>query len=148
MFIVAGGIFSCSMWTICWSLWDLVPDQEPNLGPLHWEWAVLATGPPGRSASLSLLNPSFSSLSCYLIFIALSIELRYVYQPSLYQLIYCRLSHCCCSPSSYPLLPNLLKKSIFLLLHLFISCFYTLISIYSLYCFSNCHRYSWIAMSC
>ena len=43
MFIVAGGIFSCSMWTLGWSLWDLVPDQEPNLGPLHWEWAVLAT---------------------------------------------------------------------------------------------------------
>ena len=25
------------------------PDQESNLGPLHWEQEVLATGPPGKS---------------------------------------------------------------------------------------------------
>ena len=25
------------------------PDQELNLGPLHWELGILATGPPGKS---------------------------------------------------------------------------------------------------
>ena len=25
------------------------PDQELNLGPLHWELGVLAPGPPGKS---------------------------------------------------------------------------------------------------
>ena len=25
------------------------PDQKSNLGPLHWEQEVLATGPPGKS---------------------------------------------------------------------------------------------------
>ena len=25
------------------------PDQGSNLGPLHWECRVLATGPPGQS---------------------------------------------------------------------------------------------------
>ena len=30
------------------SLWDLMfPDQGSNLGPLHWQQGVLATGPPG-----------------------------------------------------------------------------------------------------
>ena len=26
------------------------PDQGSNLGPLHWECGVLATGPPGKSS--------------------------------------------------------------------------------------------------
>ena len=26
----------------------LIPDQRLNLGPLHWEHEVLATGPPGK----------------------------------------------------------------------------------------------------
>ena len=32
-------------------MWDLVPDQESNQGPLHWEHRVLTTGPPGSSLS-------------------------------------------------------------------------------------------------
>ena len=31
------------------------PDQGLNLGPLHWECRVLATGPPGKSLVLSIL---------------------------------------------------------------------------------------------
>ena len=31
---------------LCCSVWDLVPS---NLGPLHWECRVSATGPPGKS---------------------------------------------------------------------------------------------------
>ena len=30
----------------------LLPDQGTNLDPLHWECAVLATGPPGKSLQL------------------------------------------------------------------------------------------------
>ena len=47
---------SCGMWdlrfgmrTLSYSILDLVPDQELNLGPLHWEHGVLATEPPGKS---------------------------------------------------------------------------------------------------
>ena len=32
------------------------PDQESNQGPLHWELRVLATGPPGKSRQLIILN--------------------------------------------------------------------------------------------
>ena len=35
-------VLSCGMW-------DLVPRQGSNLGPLHWEHRVLATGPPRKS---------------------------------------------------------------------------------------------------
>ena len=45
IFAVAGGIFSCGMWIY-------FPDEETNLGPLHWERGVLATGPPGKSLEL------------------------------------------------------------------------------------------------
>ena len=31
----------------------LIPDQRLNLGPLHWEHEVLATGPPGKSHEFS-----------------------------------------------------------------------------------------------
>ena len=34
--------FSCGMW-------DPVPYQELNPGPLPWKGEVLATGPPGKS---------------------------------------------------------------------------------------------------
>ena len=37
--------FSCSMQ-------DLVPEQGSNPGPLHWECAILATGPPGKSLEI------------------------------------------------------------------------------------------------
>ena len=139
MFTVAGRIFSCSMWTLGWSMWDLVPWPGTKSGSPALRVGSLSYWLTREVPSLSLLSPSFSSLSYYLIFTALSIELRYVDQPSLYQLICCLLSYCYSPPSSYPLLLNLLKKSIFLLLYLFISYFYTFISIYSLYWFSNCH---------
>ena len=44
--VEASGIFS-------WSMWDLVPQigQELNLGHLHREHEVLATGSPGKSHS-------------------------------------------------------------------------------------------------
>ena len=32
----------------------ILPDQGSNLGPLHWELRVLATGPPGKSLPVSL----------------------------------------------------------------------------------------------
>ena len=35
-------------------MWDLVPDQGWNLGPLHWELGVLATGAPGKSRGFPL----------------------------------------------------------------------------------------------
>ena len=37
------------------SMWDLVPRPVVELGPLHWEWGVLATGPPGKSLNTSFL---------------------------------------------------------------------------------------------
>jgi len=38
--VARGIVFSCSMW-------DLVPDEGLNPGPLHGERRVSATGPPG-----------------------------------------------------------------------------------------------------
>lgn len=37
--IVALGMFglSCSMQTLSFSMWDIVPDQGLNLGPIYWE---------------------------------------------------------------------------------------------------------------
>ena len=32
------------------------PKLELNLGPLHWECGILATGPPGKSHRLSILT--------------------------------------------------------------------------------------------
>ena len=43
---VAGG-----MHTLSCSMWDLVPDQGIDPGPLHWE-CRLATGPSGKSPLL------------------------------------------------------------------------------------------------
>ena len=45
------------------------PNQGPNLGPLHWESGVLATGPAGKASENlyffnELLNCSGSSLLC------------------------------------------------------------------------------------
>ena len=37
------------MQTLSYSKWDLVLDQELNLGPLHWEPRILATAQPGKS---------------------------------------------------------------------------------------------------
>ena len=38
------------------SMWNLVPDQGLNLGPLHWEHRFLTTGPPGSLWSFLNLN--------------------------------------------------------------------------------------------
>ena len=61
---------SCGMRDLCFGMWDLLvvarkllvavcgikfPDQESNLGPLHWEQEVLATGPPGKSHNVWIL---------------------------------------------------------------------------------------------
>ena len=35
-----------SMQTFSCGMWNLVSSQGSNLGPLHWEHRVLATGPP------------------------------------------------------------------------------------------------------
>ena len=42
--LVASGTFS-------WGMWDLVPDQGWNSGPLHWEWVVLASEPRGNTCT-------------------------------------------------------------------------------------------------
>ena len=44
--------YSCGMW-------DLVPCQGLNLGPLHWEYGVLATGPPGKPIFIFLITLIF-----------------------------------------------------------------------------------------
>ena len=46
------GIFSCGMWALSCSMWDLVPWPGVEPRPLHWECGVLATGPPGKSLSV------------------------------------------------------------------------------------------------
>ena len=33
------------------STWNLVPEQRPKAGPLHWESGVFATGPARKSHS-------------------------------------------------------------------------------------------------
>ena len=43
---------SCSLQTVSYSMWDLVPEQGSDPGPLHWEHGVLTTGPPGKSPSV------------------------------------------------------------------------------------------------
>ena len=42
------------------SMWDLVPDQGSNLGRLHWELGVLATGPPGKSQEFLIKDSNLS----------------------------------------------------------------------------------------
>ena len=36
-----------------------LPDQGSNLGPLHWEHEILATGPSGKSHKLFLYDDNF-----------------------------------------------------------------------------------------
>ena len=48
---------NCSLWDFEVEVCELLvvacriyfPDQESNLGPLHWAQEILATGPPGNS---------------------------------------------------------------------------------------------------
>ena len=37
-------------------MWDGVPDQGVNPGPLHWECGVWASGPPGKSLYVLLVS--------------------------------------------------------------------------------------------
>ena len=46
---VARKIFRCSTQTLSCSIWDLVSWPGLNLDPLHWEYSVYTTGPPGKS---------------------------------------------------------------------------------------------------
>ena len=68
LFVVAHGIFdlpvACKIFRC--GVWDLVPwPGRWDLGLLHWEHVVLATGPPGRSLNLhSFLWKICSCLNC------------------------------------------------------------------------------------
>ena len=33
---------------LSWGMWYQFPDQGSNLNSFHWEFRVLATGPPGK----------------------------------------------------------------------------------------------------
>ena len=47
------------------SMWDLFPDQGFNLGPLHWECGVLATGSPGMSLVSFPIDATWLSCCCF-----------------------------------------------------------------------------------
>ena len=51
MFIFSLFIYLAALGPSC-SMQDLVLDQGSNLGPLHWELRVLATGPPWKSVCI------------------------------------------------------------------------------------------------
>ena len=55
-----GGLLSCGMRTLSCGMWDILPEQGLNLGHLHWDYRVLATGPPGKSHNSYTLNLSES----------------------------------------------------------------------------------------
>ena len=46
-------VAACGIW---------FPDQGSNLGPLHWERGVLATGPPGKSLNQYFLRRYFETM--------------------------------------------------------------------------------------
>ena len=58
VFIACTGssIFCCDMRTFSCNTWDLVPDQGSNLGPLHWDHRVLASGPPSIVGYYKILS--------------------------------------------------------------------------------------------
>ena len=63
---------SCGMWDrLSCGMQGLVPDQGMNLGTLHWEHGVLATGPPVKTPNYS------SSLHHIYLVIALSRSCNY-----------------------------------------------------------------------
>ena len=47
--VAAHRIFSCSVQILSCSMWDQVPDQGLNSGPLYWKQEVCTTGPVGKS---------------------------------------------------------------------------------------------------
>ena len=56
-------IFGHGMQTLSWDMRKLVPWTALNLGPLHWEYKCLATGPPGKFLEL-FPTPLFLSHLC------------------------------------------------------------------------------------
>ena len=44
-----------SMWDLI-SMWDLPTQPGIKPGPLHWEYGVLAAGPPGKSQNVSFIK--------------------------------------------------------------------------------------------
>ena len=54
--VMALRMFSGGMWTLSCGTWDLVPWSGMEPRPLHWEWGVLATGPPGKSPPCHFLG--------------------------------------------------------------------------------------------
>ena len=59
--IPACGIFAVASEFLVEACWSLFPDQGLNLGLLHWEHRVLATGPRGRFL-LSMLTEAIGIL--------------------------------------------------------------------------------------
>ena len=47
--VAACGVFNCNMQSLSCLPRDLIPWPGITPRPLHWEWGVLATGPPGKS---------------------------------------------------------------------------------------------------
>jgi len=52
--VVAYGIFlvvACKLLVVAWRIYatGIDSNQGSNASPLHWQLAVLATGPPGKS---------------------------------------------------------------------------------------------------
>ena len=62
--VVAYRIFSCSLWAISCSMWDLVPCLEikarsPALGAQSLNHRILTTGPPGKSLNKFMYKFSY-----------------------------------------------------------------------------------------
>ena len=54
IYLAVPGLAAHKMFNLCCNMWAQSPDQGLNLGPLHWDCGVLATGPPGKSPSVVL----------------------------------------------------------------------------------------------
>ena len=79
--VAAHGLFDLchSMWDLlsC-GMWDVFPEQGLNLGHLHWDHGVLATGPPGKSLSFFVSVNAFQKFNfIYLFMVGLGL-CRYV----------------------------------------------------------------------
>ena len=53
--VTALRIFSCSLRTRSWGMWNLIPCPGIEAQPLHWGLEVLASGPPGKSLVVFVL---------------------------------------------------------------------------------------------
>ena len=70
VFVVAGRVLSCGMWTLSWGMWDLVPWPGIELEPLPLKPEVLATWLPGKSQEFSFF-PQLKSLELQNIILSL-----------------------------------------------------------------------------